>query len=75
LHAECNFVDERAILVEVKTDATDLKSIGQLTAYQELFEHDWGATVVEKVVVATSTDVAVEWVCSRLPITVVKFEE
>lgn len=72
MHANSEFAGEPAVLVEVKTGAPDLKAIGQLMAYQELFENDWRATVTERTLAAKETDVAIEWVCDRLSIGVVQ---
>jgi hypothetical protein len=65
------FTDETATIVEAKTGSSSFKAIGQLQAYKELLEQDYGWTVEEQILLSAQRDPIIDQAARSLDIRVV----
>ena len=65
------FEEESATIVEAKTGASSFKAIGQLQAYKQLLEEDYGWSVEEQILLSNQRDPVIDHAASSLDIRVV----
>ncbi|MBB6644901.1 hypothetical protein [Halobellus ruber] len=66
------FADESAVLVAVEPGASSVGTVGDLLAYQELLDADWGWTVEERLLVSDTDSDHVNHVCEELSVRAVR---
>lgn len=65
------FKEESATIIEAKTGTSSFKAIGQLQAYKQLLEEDYGWPVEEQILLSNQRDPVIDHAASSLDIRVV----
>lgn len=65
------FEDETVTIVEAKTGASSFKAIGQVQAYKQLLEEDYGWSVEDQILLSNQRDPVIDHAATSLGIRVV----